>query len=125
MLQYNVKCKIRTLGRDTHIAQKFSKANIFQCTQQSEIPREVDIVDILSHETKRQAKAVHSSLTSGRETEIMEVSHQRDYFKCNAMEQIINSSVDCHSAFFFFFFSSLSNLINSIFKFKCYTNKYM
>lgn len=45
-----------------------------------------DIVDILSHETKRQAKAVYSPLTSVRETEIMEVSHQRDYMQCNVME---------------------------------------
>lgn len=38
---------------------QYSKANIFQCTQQSEIPLQVNIVDILSHETKRQAKPVY------------------------------------------------------------------
>lgn len=59
---------------------------------------EVDIVDILSYETKRQAKAVYSPLISGWETEIMEVSHQRDCIQCNVMEQIINPSVDCHFA---------------------------
>lgn len=68
MLQYKIKSKIRTLGRDTHIVQKFSKANIFQCTQKSEIPMEEDVVDILSCVTKRQAKAVYSPLSSGRET---------------------------------------------------------
>lgn len=98
VLQYSVKCKIRTLGRDTLIAQKFGKANICQCPQQSEIPMEVDIVDILSYEAERQAKAIYSPLISVWETEIMEVSHQRDCIQCNVMEQIINPSVDCHSA---------------------------
>jgi len=48
---YSIKCKIRTLGRDTQIVQKFSKANIFQYTQQSEIPMRVDEADILPPET--------------------------------------------------------------------------
>lgn len=66
MLQYKIKSKIRTLGRDIHIIQKFSKANIFQRTLQSEIPMEED-VGIQSHVTKQQAKAVYSPLSSGRE----------------------------------------------------------
>lgn len=63
---------------------------------------DVDTIDILSHETIRWAKAAYNPLTSGRETKIMEA---RDYIQHNVMEQIINSSVDCHSAFFLFFFS--------------------
>lgn len=51
VLQYKIKRKTRILGRDTHIVQKVSKASIFQCTQQSEIPMEEERVDIHSHVT--------------------------------------------------------------------------